>query len=193
MTALGVRAAGLFAALDCCRIEPGLTDAEFDRIEAQYDIEFADDHRDFLATGLPVESPREEGQTWKQPWPDWRNGDPATLRAHLDWETDFVVDLVRDGHWESRWGNRPATPHDAVGAFRRRLRAAAPMVPIYAHRYVPGGRGTTGSPVLSMYGFDIICYGTDLLNYVVREFAEPLSAEWRPPKIAFWGRYLKGD
>ncbi|MET7993254.1 hypothetical protein ABZU76_20390 [Amycolatopsis sp. NPDC005232] len=82
----GARAARLLAALDCCRIEPGLTDAEFDRIEAQYDIEFADDHRAFLAAGLPVESPREEGQTWQQPWPDWRNGDPATLRAIAFWD-----------------------------------------------------------------------------------------------------------
>ncbi|MFJ8963949.1 hypothetical protein ACIRG5_31625 [Lentzea sp. NPDC102401] len=39
------------AELGCCEIAPGLTDAEFARIEAEHGFEFADDHRAFLAVG----------------------------------------------------------------------------------------------------------------------------------------------
>ncbi|WP_327714633.1 hypothetical protein OG381_03715 [Streptomyces sp. NBC_00490] len=75
-------AANLLAAANRCEIEPGLTDAEFRRIEADYGFEFADGHRAFLAAGLPVRQPPEEGATWENPWPDWRHGGPAQLRKH---------------------------------------------------------------------------------------------------------------
>lgn len=51
------------AELDCCEIEPGLSEAEFDRIERDFGFEFADDHRAFLAAGLPVKQEPEQGQT----------------------------------------------------------------------------------------------------------------------------------
>ncbi len=86
----GLQAAQRLAQLDCCDIEEGLTDAEFDRIEHEYGFEFADDHRAFLAAGLPVRQPREEGQTWTKPWPDWRHGDPDELREHLNWPVDCL-------------------------------------------------------------------------------------------------------
>jgi hypothetical protein len=41
----------------CCEIEPGLTDAQFARIEPQSRFKFADDHRAFLAAGLPMNTP----------------------------------------------------------------------------------------------------------------------------------------
>jgi hypothetical protein len=72
---LGMEATRRLAELDCCEIEEGLSEAEFARIEQEYGVEFADDHRAFLAAGLLVRQPWEEGQTCEHPWPDWRNGD----------------------------------------------------------------------------------------------------------------------
>jgi hypothetical protein len=51
---LGERAARLLALAGQHDIGPGLTDAEFTRIERDYDVEFADDHRAFLTVGLPL-------------------------------------------------------------------------------------------------------------------------------------------
>jgi DNA-binding transcriptional LysR family regulator len=51
---LGEEAARRLARTGQREIGPGLTDAEFARIERDYDIEFADDHRAFLAAGLPL-------------------------------------------------------------------------------------------------------------------------------------------
>ncbi|WP_333493575.1 SMI1/KNR4 family protein [Kitasatospora cathayae] len=58
---LGADAARRLRQADCCTIEPGLSDDEFERIEEEYGIRFSDDHRAFLAAGLPVCSPPEEG------------------------------------------------------------------------------------------------------------------------------------
>ncbi|HEV2637629.1 MAG TPA: hypothetical protein VGX23_20925 [Actinocrinis sp.] len=59
---------------------------------------------------------------------------------------------------------------DAVEVARERLALVPQMVPVYGHRYLPPGRGTYGHPVLSMYQTDIVSYGSDLAEYVVKEF-----------------------
>jgi hypothetical protein len=58
-----VEAARRLARISCCEIGPGLTESEFARIEQEHGFEFADDHRAFLAAGLPLNRPavEEEG------------------------------------------------------------------------------------------------------------------------------------
>jgi hypothetical protein len=158
-------------------IEAGLTEAEFARIEHEYGFEFADDHRAFLAAGLPVHEPREEepgtSYAWERPWPDWRNGDSEELRRHLDWPIDFLLQDVQRGHWRPAWGERPDSSEAAVELARSQLAGVPKMIPVYAHRFLPAGHGTSGHPVLSIWGSDIICYGADLLDYISQEFEEP--------------------
>jgi len=59
---LGGEAAQRLARTGQYEIGPGLTDAEFARIEGDYGFEFAGDHRAFLAAGLPLNRPPEEGR-----------------------------------------------------------------------------------------------------------------------------------
>jgi hypothetical protein len=192
-------AARRLAELGCCEIAPGLTDAEFARIEDEHGFEFADDHRTFLAAGLPLNGRFEPEQgvshAWKKPWPEWRGGDPAELREQLHWPVEGVVRAVESsGHWNSAWGARPDTPEAAVAVARRSLANAPRLVPIYAHRFLPAGRGTFGHPVLSLWGTDIIYYGADLVDYVNQEFEEPrpeLPDNWSPQAtVTFWRDYL---
>jgi hypothetical protein len=191
---IGTAAARRLAELGCCEITRGLTNAEFAWIEQQYGLEFADDHRAFLATGLPVRQPRQEGQTWEKPWPDWRDGDPAELRAHLDWPIHCLLADVQHGHWRPDWGERPDSPEAAVETARLRLATVPRMVPVYAHRFLPAGRGSFGHPVLSMRGEDIVYYGADLLDYINQEFEEPQperGEDWQPQAtVPFWREYL---
>lgn len=56
-------------------IGPGLTCAEFTRIEQDYGFEFADDHRAFLAAGLPLNPPGTQERPWHG---DGRTGATAT-------------------------------------------------------------------------------------------------------------------
>jgi hypothetical protein len=159
-----------------CAIDDGLTEAEFARVERDFGFEFADDHHAFLATGLPTNSVpelREPGviYTHAEPWPDWRTGDPVTLREFLDWPVKGVLfDVEHNGFWHETWGSRPDSSGRAIEVARSTLAATPTMVPVYGHRYLPAGRGSFGHPVLSMWQTDIIYYGLDLADYIDREF-----------------------
>ncbi|MEU7916889.1 hypothetical protein [Microbispora bryophytorum] len=176
-------------------IEPGLTDVEFDRIEREFGFGFADDHRAFLAAGLPVWEEPDPDDYFGNPWPDWRNGDPDRLRWHLNWEIDFLIERVEKGHWASWWGPKPGDAEKAVAAARRILAQAPTLVPVYGHRFLPAGHGTWGHPVLSAWGHDIVCYGYDLAHYIQLEFegiADENEVEWARSDVVvpFWRDYV---
>jgi hypothetical protein len=192
---LGERAARRLVQAGPHEIGPGLTDAEFARIERDYEFEFADDHRGFLAAGLPLNAPPEQGQTRRGPWPDWRDGDPDGLRGQLDWPVEGALfDVENNDLWLSAWGRRPSGTREALDAARRHLILAPKMIPVYGHRYLPAGRGTHGHPVLSIYQTDIIVYGIDLADYIDHEFGRPgwsISADLTPPPMGpFWSDFL---
>jgi hypothetical protein len=183
---LGTEAARRLARLGCCEIGPGLTDDEFAHIEHEFGFEFADDHRAFLAAGLPLNAARRPG------WPDWRSGDPDALRQQLMWPVEGVLfDVANDNVWHRSWGERPEDPEAALETARLNLARAPRMVPVYGHRCLPAGRGTFGHPVLSIWQTDIIYYGTDLVDYVHQEFCEPgmdrTDPRWDPRgSVPFW-------
>lgn len=195
-SALGTRAAHRLAKTGLWPIEPGLTDAEFARIEHKYGFEFSDDHRAFLAAGLPTGSPPPEPGVFQSetPWPDWRNGDPVELRERLNWPVDGVLFDVGHGYWHDTWGERPNDQAEAISAARLKLSEVPRMVPIFSHRYLPAGRGTHGNPVLSMHQTDIIYYGTDLFDYIQQEFGGAnldIAPNWTPPAVVpFWRDFL---
>jgi hypothetical protein len=164
--------------------------SEFARIEQEYGFEFADDHRAFLAAGLPLDSPA-PGR--RSQWPDWRRADPSDLRERLDWPVEGALfDVQHNALWHPSWGQRPADSSEALKTARQHLSRVPKMVPVYAHRYLPAGRGTYGHPVLSMYQTDIIIYGTDLADYINQEFGRwCISADWTPPPmVPFWSDFL---
>lgn len=188
---LGAEAAHRLAATGLYEFEPGLTDFEFEDIERKYGFEFADDHRAFLAAGLPVNVPPQDGQTWSRPWPEWRGGDLDSLRRQFDSPVEGVlVGVEHNGFWYGGWGERPADGAVALEAARRHLREVPVLVPVYAHRYLPAGRGSFGHPVLSMWQTDIIYYGLDLVDYMHQEFDEArgeTDESWSPrAMVPFW-------
>ena len=183
-------AAARLAALRCCRITAGLTEAEFAQVEASYGFTFADDHREFLAAALPVDDEPGRG------WPDWRSGDPAELRRMLDWPVEGVLfDVEHNVMWDPTWGPRPHTVLQRLTVARRHLAHVPQLVPVHGHRYLPAGRGTSGHPVLSVYQTDIIYYGLDLSDYIHQEFGGPgldrSDPAWNPVATApFWRDFL---
>lgn len=188
---LGEEAAQRLARTGQCDIGPGLTDDEFARIEAEHDFEFADDHRAFLAAGLPLSSPAPGQQ--RSLWPDWRAGGPGDLRERLDWPVEGALfDVQHNALWHPSWGQRPDDASEALTTARQHLSRAPKMIPVYSHRYLPAGRGSYGHPVLSIYQTDIIVYGIDLADYINQEFGRYfISADWTPPPmVPFWSDFL---
>jgi hypothetical protein len=186
---LGEQAADRLARIGRCEIRPGLTEAEFARVEQQFEFEFADDHRAFLTAGLPLAAT----PSGRNPWPDWRHGDPAALRKRLDWPIEGALfDVEHNDVWHPSWGDRPADAGQALKTARQHLSQAPKMIPVCGHRFLPAGRGTYGHPVLSIYQTDIIVYGTDMANYIDCEFHRwHISADWTPPPmVPFWSDFL---
>ena len=133
----------------------------------------ADDHRAFLAAGLPLNS-REPRARPRLGWPDWRHGRRRDLRKRLDWPVEGALfDVQYNALWHPSWGQRPADMSAALSAARRHLTRAPKMIPVYGRRYLPAGRGTYGHPVLSIWQTDIIIFATDLANYIALELHRP--------------------
>jgi hypothetical protein len=180
----GVDVVGLLGHVD---IHPPLTIAEIACVQDSFAFEFADDHRAFLAAGLPL----------GQGWPDWRHGSAEQLRDALTSPVIGVLfDVEHNAFWDHRWGDRPANAGARTRLARGRLARVPQLVPVYGHRYLPAGRGTFGHPVLSIHQTDIICYGTDLVDYMYQEFGfgpgiERTDPRWRPrPTVGFWSELM---
>jgi hypothetical protein len=179
-----VETVGLFGYVE---IHPPLTDTEITCLQETFVFEFADDHRAFLAAGLP------RGERW----PDWRHGTAEQLRDALTSPVIGVLfDVEHNAFWDRNWGECPADARARSRLARNKLAQVPQMVPIYGHRYLPAGRGTSGHPVLSIHQTDVICYGTDLVDYVYQEFGfgtgfERTDPRWRPhPTVAFWSESI---
>lgn len=183
---LGSKAARLLARLERSEIRPGLTEQELAVVEARFGFAFADDHRAFLAAGLPTGGG----------WPDWRHGHVALLRSWLDRPVEDVLFAVAEADfWHPGWGTRPARRTDAVTGARAHLASVPQLVPVYSHRYLPAGRESFAHPVLSIRGADIIPYGYDLIDYVHQEFGGPQDRTEEEPQVvdvtaAFWADFL---
>lgn len=156
-------------------LTPGLTDAEFASIEDEFGFEFADDHRAFLAVGLPV------GDSW----PDWRNAPRRTLQQRLQLPAEGILFAVewRD-FWVQGWGARPARMKDALRSARYHLERVPQLVPVHANCYLPADRGSRGNPVLSVYQSDVKCCAADLSAYVEGRDGHPEK------RVPFWSELL---
>ncbi|GAA0591433.1 hypothetical protein GCM10010174_03040 [Kutzneria viridogrisea] len=162
------------------RVEPGLTEAEFNRVEEHFGLTFADDHRVFLSAGLPV----------GRRWPDWRDGAEQTLLDQLAWPVEgLLFDVEKNGLWLGEWGERPRELSDAVAVAQQHLAGVPTLIPVFGHRYLPGIAGSWGLPVLSVVQSDIIVYGETLADYIQREFANG-PERYEAAEVPFWGQFL---
>jgi hypothetical protein len=173
----GVLLAGLPAV-----VERGLTPEELEATEARWGFRFAAEHRTLLAAGLPV------GPSW----PDWRHGSEEELAGRLGWPVEGVLfDVEHAGFWHPDWGSRPEQAAAAVALARVRLREVPVMVPVFGHRYLPAADAApSGHPVLSMHQTDIIVYGSDLADYLDREFRTGCTTESPAVTVPFWRDFL---
>jgi hypothetical protein len=160
----------------------GLSSAEMAHAEKRFGFTFPDDLRALLMFALPV-GPR---------FPNWRNLDDPELARSLSWPLEGIWFDVQGGHfWPSEWGAKPEGEAAAYTELRRRVASAPRLIPIYGHRYMPDRPHTAGNPVLSVYQTDIVCYGTDLENYLHNEFHDvfgtpPYDMTGEVRDIEFW-------
>ncbi|MHA7984800.1 hypothetical protein ACX9R5_03255 [Rathayibacter sp. CAU 1779] len=166
-------------------LDRGLDESEFRRLREQLDVEFSPDHRDLLRRALP------QGPGF----PDWRNASVDDLRRRLDWPKDGVRwDVENNGFWPPTWGRRPTTRQARSRLVARQLAAVPQLLPVFGHRFLPGGDAPRGVPILSVMQTDVIVYGWNLLDYFRHELELPRD---EPPQrslvIPFWGQIARAE
>jgi hypothetical protein len=184
-----LRAAGMI-------FDPGLTDAELERIETRCAFVFPPDLREFYQQGLPLI--REIHGHEVKDFPNWRKTPVTTYResqqrllrdltamAVADWSADQAR-----AHWPTHlFGAMPASARQRKAVITGVVGAAPTLLPLYGHRYLPVVPERAGNPVFSiMDSADIIYYGFDLFDYFAREFGiEPIAPPPPAPRpIPFW-------
>lgn len=160
----------------------GLADDEIERIEERFGFQFPDDLRELLRTALPV----------GDGFPDWRHGNMDAIAHRLAWPKDGLLADVEHGWWWPDWGPRPADLAAALALAATAIDAAPRLVPVFGHRMMPVEPGDAGNPVLSVHQSDIIVYGSDLEDYLLREFVDPTRTVAKPSRsIRFWSQLVE--
>jgi hypothetical protein len=150
-------AAARLAAAGVVTVEQGLTDAELANVEEALGFTFADDHRAFLAAGLPVGAS----------WPDWRSEGRRSLHKRLRLPLDGILFAVEwSAFWPPTWGPRPASMKHALRTANYELARAPRLLPLHANHYLPAAAGSSGAPVLSVVRTDVTVVGRDIAEYI---------------------------
>jgi hypothetical protein len=162
-------------------VDEGMAEVELRRVEQTFGFTFNPDHRVLLAAGLPL-----GGR-----WPDWRHVGSAGLRERLAEPVSGVLfDVRENGFWHAPWGPRPSRTADAVEVAQAALADAPRLIPVYGHRYAPA-LAQRGLPVLSVVQTDVVVYGSDLPDYLRREFGLITTGDQAEPKeVPFWSELL---
>jgi len=92
------------------------------------------------------------------------------------------------------WGGRPTDPAIAELEAVEHLARWPLLVPLYGHRYLPPAPVASPVPVLSVVQSDVVHYGSDLMEWVQREFFGVPLPPARPdrPSIRNWSRLADG-
>ncbi|XAR73987.1 hypothetical protein NMG60_11008132 [Bertholletia excelsa] len=144
------------------KVQPGLSDAEFARAEAEFGFAFPPDLKAVLAAGLPV----------GPGFPDWRS--TGSARLHLRASIDLPIaaisfHIARNALWSKSWGPRPVDPEKALKIARNAIKRAPLLIPIFNHCYIPCNPCLAGNPIFFVDENRIFCCGYDLSDFFDRE------------------------
>ncbi|XP_059623887.1 uncharacterized protein LOC132266893 [Cornus florida] len=144
------------------QVQPGLSESEFARAEAEFGFAFPPDLKAVLSAGLPV----------GPGFPDWRSAGSARvhLRASLDLPIAAIsFHIARNALWSKSWGPRPSDPEKAIRIARNAIKRAPLLIPIFNHCYIPCNPSLAGNPIFFVDENRIFCCGSDLSDFFDRE------------------------
>jgi hypothetical protein len=168
-------------------ITDGLTQAEFQRIESKFQIQFPPDLRAMLANFLPI----------KDDFVNWRDESPENIlkiEDRLQWPLEgMIFDIKENNYWYYGWGKKPSTQDKAIKKCEQMFKKVPKLIPICSHRYIPMEPMEAGNPIFSVVQTDIIYYGENLEAYLRNEFVTnniDQTSYDRVKKIRFWSNLV---
>jgi len=156
---------------------PGYSQGELDGAQERFGLTFPPDLVDLL---LQHRIPG----GW-----DWSKDDDRIMKM-LALPLDGILwDVENAGLWWPEWGSRPPTENERAEIVGRIVADAPKLIPLYGHRFIPEEPSERGNPIFSVHQSDIIYYGSDLTNYLIREFVNRRPSAPMPDpirRIRFW-------
>lgn len=149
------------------KIEKGLSEQEFEKLELQFDIKFPPDLRNFLSNGLPV----------GDGFPNWRMAlINKKAKEYIEWRIDgplygLLFDVKVNQFWFEEWGEKPSSYQQQEEVVKRCFKSYPLLIPVYSHRYIPTDPVESDNPIFSIVQTDIIYYGKTLYDYFKQEFS----------------------
>ncbi|GAA0150816.1 hypothetical protein LIER_09670 [Lithospermum erythrorhizon] len=143
-------------------VQPGLSDVEFARAEAEFGFSFPPDLKAVLSAGLPL----------GPGFPDWRplGSGRQQLRASIDLPIASIsFHIARNALWSNSWGPKPENPEKALKIARNALKRAPLLIPVFNHCYLPCNPCLAGNPIFYIDENRIFCCGFDLSDFFNRE------------------------
>ncbi|PKA56098.1 hypothetical protein AXF42_Ash015583 [Apostasia shenzhenica] len=137
---------------------PGLSDAEFARVEAEFSFSFPPDLRAVLSLGLPS----------GPGFPDWRTR--SRLPSSIDLPIAAVsLQIARGFFWPRFRGNFPSGAEPGLAGARSALRGAPLLIPLLDRCYIPCRPCLAGNPVFFVDEKRVLCCGFDLPDFFRRD------------------------
>ena len=199
--------------------QSGLDEPRIDALELKWELKFPKDYRQFLSVlNAPDRGVFSVGWIDDPPYDlragddepsyfDWRKDDEAINDA-LNWPLEGLLYHVEESSlWLDSWGGRSGEVADVRKKVAQLVAAAPKLIPITGHRYLLANSLETGNSVLSVYGTDIIIYGSNLKNFLLLEFSSLLGLDYhvvaeganagitqeKISAIPFWGELMLRD
>lgn len=140
-------------------VQLNLTQADFDKIEAIYDIKLPNEFKQVYAN-IEVDIP------YFYAWNDFSSENVARIKARICQPKEDLINSLDEFDWlEDRWGEEPSDITEKNARILQMIANAPQILPIAGHRYIAEGEGDI-SPVISIVGLDCIYYAPSLTEFV---------------------------
>jgi hypothetical protein len=170
----------------------GYTQGELDGIQAKWNLRFPPDLVELLKCRRKVIDL--DGKVGSF---DWLEETDETIRDALEWPFQGFLFDVQNSLWWPEWGEMPIDLEQREGRLRSIFLSAPKLIPVYGHRYIPEEPFERHNPIFSVYQMDVIHYGANLEDYIMRETKPDGTGSCPQPgdpgvkRIPFWTRAVE--
>jgi hypothetical protein len=162
------------------------TQSELDDIQDRWNLRFPADLVELMRQRRPM-FPRSF---------DWLKSPREEIERVLNWPLNgFWFDVRKNALWWPEWGPKPERESDQLAVLTAVFAKAPKLIPLSSHRYLPETPTGRGNPVFSVHQSDVVHYGSNLADWLVRESVA--NGDWTelPPLVAkeipFWSEAVR--
>jgi hypothetical protein len=165
----------------------GYTQSELNQIQSEWKLRFPPDLVELMREQRPLRS----GGF------DWLKTSPTKIERAINWPYEgFLFDVEENDLWWPEWGDKPASKSGRAARLEEVFAKAPRLIPLDGHRYLPETPFERSNPVFSVYQSDVIYYGADLADWIVKEgpglgAGRAIDPNHPPKEIPFWSEVVR--